>query len=49
MENPTYDEGFAVDYLNAERLFQNPIYSDIGHGSPSNTNPQTQNMYEGLL
>ena len=48
MDNPTYDEGIRVKHLNAGRQFQNPVYSDISHGSPNTTNLQTQNMYKGL-
>ena len=50
MDNPTYDEGIRVNHPNAERHFEfrNPVYSAISHGISNITNPQPQNMYEGL-
>ena len=38
MDNPTYDEN-VVSNEEDERLFQNPLYSDVGHCSSNNSNP----------
>ena len=47
MDNPTYDENISVIPNTSrivsdeydERVFQNPIYSDVGHRSAKNSNP----------
>ena len=48
MDNPTYDENISVTPTatrrtisdeDNERVFQNPIYSDVGHRSVKNSNP----------
>ena len=46
MDNPTYDENICVTPATTtvtsneedERLFQNPVYSDVGHCSSKNSN-----------
>ena len=47
MDNPTYDENISVTPNTSrtisdkddERVFQNPIFSDVGHNSAKNSNP----------
>ena len=50
MDNPTYDENISVTTTTTriifneeddERLFQNPLYSDVGHCSSNNSYEDT--------